>query len=95
MDVDKTFHEAKNQTSFVKNLGEDGKYGFALAISASTFLISFLIARNYLKKFDCENNDQNIDALASAQLVFSHVNPRASFERRDSTSSFYNSDNSR
>ena len=72
LDIDKTFHESRNQTSFAKNLGEDGKYGFALAISASTFLTTFLLAKNYFKKFDRQNNDQNNGVRASAQLVFSH-----------------------
>ena len=78
LDVDKTFHEVKNQTSFTKNLGDEGKYGFALAISASTFLTSFLIARNYLKKFDRENNDQNNGTQVSAQLGFGGGHPRTS-----------------
>lgn len=98
LDVDKTFHEVKNQTSFAKNLGDEGKYGFALAISASTFLTSFLIARNYLKKFDRENNNQGGDGThVSAQLVFGGGHPRTSPrsspspERRNSASSPDNS----
>ena len=78
LDVDKTFHEVKNQTSFAKNLGDEGKYGFALAISASTFLTSFLIARNYLKKFDRQNNNQNNATQVSAQLGFGGGHPRTS-----------------
>ena len=97
LDVDKTFHEVKNQTSFAKNLGDEGKYGFALAISASTFLTSFLIARNYLKKFDRQNNNQNNGTHVSAQLVFGvghpRISPRSSPspERRNSASSPDNS----
>lgn len=101
LDVDKTFHEVKNQTSFAKNLGDEGKYGFALAISASTFLTSFLIARNYLKKFDLQNNNQNNDIQISGEIGFSHryqgnSNPRTSFANINSSiSSITNSDNSR
>ena len=78
LDVDKTFHEVKNQTSFTKNLGDEGKYGFALAISASTFLTSFLIARNYLKKFDLQNNNQIDGTRVSAELGFGVGHPRTS-----------------
>ncbi len=72
LDVDKTFHESRNQTSFAHNLGDDGKYGFALAISASTFLTSFLIARNYLKKIERRINDQFNDIQVSGEIGFSH-----------------------
>lgn len=97
LDVDKTFHEVKNQTSFAKNLGDEGKYGFALAISASTFLTSFLIARNYLKKFDRENNNQGGDGTrVSAELGFGGGHPSPSFQNTNSsTNSISNSNNSR
>ncbi len=65
LDADKTFHNSRNQTSFAENLGEDGKYGFALAISASTFLTSFLLARNYLKKLIVKIIIKEVMALAS------------------------------
>ncbi len=96
LDADKTFHKSRNQTSFAENLGEDGKYGFALAISASTFLTSFLLTRNYLRKIDRQNNDQNNGAHVSAQLVFGVGHPRTSFQNTNSsTSSISNSNNSR
>ena len=96
LDADKTFHNSRNQTSFVENLGEDGKYGFALAISASTFLTSFLLAKNYLKKIDRQNNNQNNGAHVSAQLVFGVGHPSPSFQNTNSsTSSISNSNNSR
>ena len=96
LDVDKTFHEVKNQTSFAKNLGDEGKYGFALAISALTFLTSFLLARNYLKKIDRENNNQNNATQVSAQLVFGVGHPSPSFQNTNSsTNSISNSNNSR
>ena len=96
LDIDKTFHESRNQTSFAKNLGEDGKYGFALAISASTFLTSFLIARNYLKKFDLQNNNQIDGTQVSAQLGFGGGHPRTSLQNTNSsTNSISNSNNSR
>ena len=78
LNFDIKFSQFKNQTSFAENLGDDEKYGFALAISASTFLTSFLIARNYLKKFDRENNDQNNGTQVSAQLGFGVGHPRTS-----------------
>ncbi len=87
LNFDIKFNQFKNQTSFAENLGDDEKYGFALAISALTFLTSFLLARSYLKKFDRENNNQSDGTQVDAQLVFSHGNRRASFERRDSASS--------
>lgn len=96
LDVDKTFHEVKNQTSFAKNLGDEGKYGFALAISASTFLTSFLIARNYLKKFDRQNNNQIDGTRVSAELGFGGGHPRTSLQNTNSsTNSISNSNNSR
>ena len=96
LDADKTFHKSRNQTSFAENLGEDGKYGFALAISASTFLTSFLLTRNYLRKIDRQNNDQNNGAQVSAQLVFGVGHPRTSFQNTNSsTNSISNSNNSR
>ena len=97
LDVDKTFHEVKNQTSFAKNLGDEGKYGFALAISALTFLTSFLLARNYLKKIDRENNNQGGDGTqVYAQLGFYGRYPRSSFQNTNSsTNSISNSNNSR
>jgi len=37
LNFDIKFSQFKNQTSFAENLGDDEKYGFALAISALTF----------------------------------------------------------
>lgn len=98
LNFDIKFSQFKNQTSFAENLGDDEKYGFALAISASTFLTSFLLARNYLKKIDRENNNQGGDgARVSAELGFdfgnSRTNPRSSpsLERINSASSPDNS----
>jgi hypothetical protein len=93
LDVDKTFHESKNQTSFAKNLGDEGKYGFALAISASTFLTSFLIVRNYLKKNNRENNNQD-GPQVSAHLVYSHgdssrIEPSQNYEGPPSSNSIF------
>ena len=98
LNFDIKFNQFKNQTSFAENLGDDEKYGFALAISALTFLTSFLLARNYLKKFDRENNNQGGDGThVSAQLVFGGGHPRTSprsspsLERINSASSPDNS----
>lgn len=79
LNFDIKFSQFKNQTSFTKNLGDEGKYGFALAISALTFLTSFLLARNYLKKFDRENNNQGGDGThVVAELGFGVGHPRTS-----------------
>ncbi len=77
LNFDIKFNQFKNQTSFAENLGDDEKYGFALAISALTFLTSFLLARNYLKKFDRENNNQGGDGTrVDAELGFDFGNSR-------------------
>ena len=79
LNFDIKFSQFKNQTSFAENLGDDEKYGFALAISALTFLTSFLLAINYLKKIDRENNNQGGDgARVSAELGFGGGHPNAS-----------------
>lgn len=90
LDVDKIFHENRNQTSFTKNLGEDGRHGFALAISASTFLATFLMARRYLKKIDRQNNDQVDGPQIRAEIGFSdfyrgNLSPSNSFQSENSS----------
>jgi hypothetical protein len=84
--ADQSFREAKNQTSFADNLGRGGAYSFAFAISATTFLTTFLLSKCAFEKIDRlhheRNNRHNNSNSISGELVFEHNNQRDSSEHR-------------
>ncbi len=72
LSADQSFSKMNNRTSFAEEVGQDGKYGVAVAIATLTFLTTFVATRCFLENEDRRSMRNNFSANVVGDLVFSN-----------------------
>ena len=85
--ADQSLSNMRNETSFGQELGQDGKYGIAFAVSASIYLGVYFGTKRFLDKEDDRRHNIQNPVEIRGDLVFGDVrndvneSPNSSFRR--------------